>query len=422
MLLCLGATLKILGRVLPKTIAILHFASPPVVGGVESTIAHHARLLTDQGYAVRVVTGEGASFDPRIPVIVEPIFNSRHPDVEAAKRDLDKGIVSPAFELLMARQRAALETALAGVDVCIAHNVHTLHKNLSLTAALAKLPSAQPRMIAWCHDLAWTNAQYQRELHSGYPWNLLSHPWPNTRYVTVSVPRQAELAALFNVSPATIRVITPGVDPAAFFRWHPTTRDLASRLHLLDADLLLLLPARLTRRKNIGLALHVLAALREMTGRDARLIVTGPPGPHNASNAAYLNELQALKTELGLETAAHFLYEDAPVLEDDVIADLYQLADALFFPSTQEGFGIPLLEAGLAGLPVFCADIPPLRQTGQDDVVYLNLQADEPSAIARQLYDDLVRRDTYRLRARVRREYRWDVIVQDQIMPLLEAE
>lgn len=46
-----------------KCVAILHYASPPVVGGVEITIAHHARELADLGYNVRVVSGSGESFD-----------------------------------------------------------------------------------------------------------------------------------------------------------------------------------------------------------------------------------------------------------------------------------------------------------------------------------------------------------------------
>ena len=42
-----------------KHIAMLHYAAPPVVGGVETTLAHHARLLAADGYRVRVVCGRG---------------------------------------------------------------------------------------------------------------------------------------------------------------------------------------------------------------------------------------------------------------------------------------------------------------------------------------------------------------------------
>src|SRR5262249_8609058 len=157
--------------------------------------------------------------------------------------------------------------------------------------------------------------------------------------------------------------------------WTAETERLVNLLGLMDADGLLLLPARLTRRKNIALALRILAALREQSGRDFRLIVTGPPGPHNPKNRGYLDELIDLQDELGLENAAHFLYvygeaEDSPLVpDDDMLANFYQMADALLFPSTQEGFGIPVLEAGLVGIPAFCADIPPLRETGGREAV-----------------------------------------------------
>ena len=40
----------------------------------------------------------------------------------------------------------------------------------------------------------------------------------------------------------------------------------------------------------------------------------------------------------------------------------YQHASAFLFPSYEEGFGIPVIEAMKAGLPVICSDIPVLRE------------------------------------------------------------
>jgi glycosyltransferase involved in cell wall biosynthesis len=390
-------------------------------------IAHQARGLADLGYRVRVISGKGADFDERVETHVEPRFGSTHADVLQVKRDLDAGNVSSAFEPLVQQLICDLRQALDGCSVCMAHNVLSLNKNLALTAALARLHTeGYFRLLAWCSDLAWTNPQYLPELHEGYPWNLLRQPWPRARYVTISEPRRAELAELLNLPEAQIAVITPGIDPAAFFRWTPTTRRLVEHLRLLDADGLLLLPARLTRRKNIGLALWVLSALRRQSGRDFRLIVTGPPGPHNPANPGYLGELLALRGDLRLEEAAHFLYAfgetpDRPlILDDDTMADLYRLADALFFPSLQEGFGIPVLEAGLNGLPIFCADIPPLRSTAGDEAVYFDPNDADPEAIATSVLAGLTASSAYRLRVRVRQTYRWDTIIRQQILPLLE--
>ncbi|MCA0457742.1 MAG: glycosyltransferase [Chloroflexi bacterium] len=410
-----------------KQIAIMHYASPPGIGGVEVTIAHQARILAGMGYGVVVVSGVGGDFDPQVKTVINPLLSSSHPDILAVQKELAQGQVTDAYHALVKQIAAALETALEGIEVCIAHNIPTLHKNLPLTAALAAyVERSGMRLVAYCHDLAWTNPQYQAELHPGEPWDKLRQVWPDARYATVSVMRQQELADLLGVPPEQVTVITGGVDPAQFLKWTATTSQLVEKLHLMDADGILLLPARLTRRKNIELGLRVLAAVRQQSGKDFRLVVTGPPGPHNPSNHAYLSQLLQLRAELGLDAAAHFLYREGPdpqsplELDDDTIADCYRLADALCFPSTQEGFGIPVLEAGLSGIPVFCSDLPPLRQSGGDEAVYFDPLRDSPEAIAAQIVATLNTSSTYRLRVRVRQQYRWETIIQKSLIPLIE--
>jgi glycosyltransferase involved in cell wall biosynthesis len=419
-----------------KRIAILHFAGPPTVGGVEWTIFRHARLMADAGYAVRIMAGTGKPFDDRVEVIVAPELGSRHPDVLVVKQELDTGQVTPRFAALRERIETRLREILSDVDILIAHNVFTLHKNLALTAALSQVANRPGglRCIGWHHDFAWTNPLYRDQLHAGEPWDWLRRPWPAVKHVTVSESRRRELAALYGIEASHIAVVPPGVDPADFFMWQPLTRAIADRLRLLDADVILLLPARITRRKNIELAVRTLAALRRQTGLDARLIVTGPPGAHNPANDAYLQNLLTLRRELGIESTAHFLYELDPAqlvahhssrvthhlsIPDAVIGDLYTLADALLFPSQQEGFGIPVLEAGLARLPAFCADIPPLRETGDGLAHYFEPNA-EPAAVAALVASVLESDRPGLLRRRVRRRYTWSRIFRDRIIPLLE--
>ncbi len=403
-------------------IAILHYAAPPIVGGVEQTIYYHALELTRASHAVRILTGSGAEFDPRVQVAVVPELGSRHSDVLAVKRQLDQGQVTPDFYALRDRLVMLLSGALAGVDALIAHNVFTLHKNLPLTAALydyvtIRLPG-HTTILAWHHDLAWDDPRYAGDVHDGYPWDLLRTPWPNVRHVTVSTSQQGRLAALYGLPREEIAVVPPGVDPARFFRWTDVTQQLIRELGLLDADVLLLLPARITRRKNVEMALRILAAFRARTRLAARLIVTGPPGAHNPANAAYLQSLLDLRRDLGLKDAAHFLYELGVTPTDDTMADLYQLADALLFPSAKEGFGIPILEAGLARLPVFCADILPLRETGDGAAHFFDLR-DDPDAIAANVAQVLERDAAHRLRRRALSRFTWRRIVQERVLPLV---
>lgn len=49
----------------------------------------------------------------------------------------------------------------------------------------------------------------------------------------------------------------------------------------------------------------------------------------------------------------------------------YQNTTAFFFPSYQEGFGLPLIEAMSAGVPVVCSDIPVFREIASGHAVFL---------------------------------------------------
>jgi len=397
-------------------IALIHYSAPPVVGGVESVLAQHARLMAQAGHTVRILAARGEPFSDRIPVIQLPLIDSRHARVLAAKATLDRGIVPADFEPLTAAITQALHDALADVDVLIAHNVCSLNKNLMLTAAIQRLD--RPRKVLWHHDLAWTTPRYQAELHDGYPWDLLRTAW-GARHVVVSDLRQRELAELLHISIELIAVVPNGIDPVAFFKLSPITVALLKQIDLAQAAPILLLPVRLTPRKNIELALHTLAALRRNMP-DAILIVTGPLGAHNPANAAYFEKLKSLRAELNLSGAVIFLAELIDTyLPDDVIADFYRLADALFMPSREEGFGIPIIEAAFSKLPVFCTDIAPLCALGQEEATYFSPD-DDPVRVAQLIAQRLQSDARYQFATRVRRNFSWERIYLDHIAPLLE--
>lgn len=403
-------------------VALLHYAAPPVVGGVEGVIAHQARLFADDGHAVRVVAGRGAQFDPRIPFVHVPLADSRHPDVLRVKAELDRGQRTPAFDALREALFDTLRAALDGVDVLIAHNVCSLNKNLALTAALHRLsetPGA-PRLVLWHHDLAWTTPRYRVELHEGYPWDLLRTPWRGVRQVVISSARREELAALMGLPQDAIAVVPNGLDPAHFYKLEQLTAELIQRLNLLDAAPILLLPVRLTPRKNVELALYTLAELCRAEP-NAALVVTGPLGPHNERNSEYYARLRGLRTELGVEGAAHFLAEHHDgFLPDAVISDFFRLCDALFLPSREEGFGLPLLEAAFDRKPIFCADIPALRELGEDLVDYFSPD-DDPRRLAERVLTRLRSERTYLNARRVRQRYTWQGVYRTYIAPLLHA-
>ncbi len=405
-------------------VAILHYAAPPVIGGVESTIYYHAVHLQRLGYRVTVIAGRGAAFAPQVAFIHEPSVDSRYAPLAEVHEQLAQGIVGPDFARWRETIYQRLRTHLDGVDVLIVHNALTLHKNLPLTAALHQLAQEGFPLIGWCHDFAWQDALYIPVLREGYPWDLLRTPWPGVKYVVVSEHRRGTLAHLMDLNPEEIAVVPPGVEPSRLWRLSPDTERLVRDLQLDRADPLFLLPARITRRKNIQLALKIIAALREHLPRPT-LIVSGPPGPHNPTNAAYLEQLLNLRRDLGLEEQAFFLYQhgrDGQPLEvsETMLAELYLVADALLFPSLREGFGIPVLEAGLMRMPIFAADIPPVHESAGEYAVTFDPEGD-PGEAARRIAARLADDPIYQMRRRVRQGFVWEAIVRERVVPLIEA-
>ena len=407
-------------------IGLLHYSGPPIVGGVEQTLHYHSLCLTDMGFPTHLIVGQGGMFDDRIPVEVLPEMFSKNKTVLAVKEELDLGHRTDNFDTLQSVIQSQLEAALQNVSTLIVHNVITLHKNIPLTAALWALHTAgrAPPIIGWHHDLAFDREQYRNELHRGYPWDLLRTPWPDVINVVVSETQRTRLAQLYATDPASIHVIPPGIDPVVSGNWTENTRRLVDELDLLQADAVLLLPARITRRKNIEFALHILAELRSCTHQDVRLIVTGPPGPHNPANVSYYESLLTKRRALDLDRAAHFIYElDAKLplpLDESSMANLYSLCDALLFPSRQEGFGIPLLEAGFTRLPIYCSDIEPFHESVENRAHYFSLEA-SPKSVAEDMARTLFSRRSFQLQRHVRRLYSWEGIVSRKMLPLLES-
>jgi glycosyltransferase involved in cell wall biosynthesis len=406
-----------------RLVGLLHYTAPPVVGGVEKVLGQHARIIARAGHAVRIVAGRGGSPEPPATFVQVPRVDTRHPDVMRLQAALAEGRLPPDFEAVVADLRTELAVALDGVDLLIAHNVGSLNLNLALTAALHDLAAepGAPRLVLWHHDLAWTLPAYRVGLHAGRPWELLRRAWPGATQVAVSESRRSDLAALMGIPPTTIRVVPNGIDLPSLLGLAPSTVDLAGRAGLLELDPLLLLPARITPRKNFELALRVVAALRAKGRPRAGLVVTGPLDPHDVTAATYFEQLLLLRRSLGLDGAAVFLAEilEGPA-SDALVHDLYRLADLLLLPSHDEGFGIPVLEAGAHRLPIVCSDLPALRDLAGDAARYFAPDAD-PAGVAALILARLAGDPVAVLARRVRTEFAWEAVYRNGIAPLLEG-
>jgi len=404
-------------------ISLIHYAAPPIVGGVETVIARQAQLLTRAGHKVQILAGRGETWDASIPVNIIPCIDSRHPEVLKNKVILDKGKIPEDFSSLIEKIQNELLRFLEGEDVIILHNVASLHKNLALTAALHNIQKSKltTRFIIWHHDLAWTSSRYKAEMHDGWPWDLLRQPWGGAKQVTVSKARRKELTALSGLDPDEITVVSAGLDIADFLNLNSRTLAVLDKINILLSDPILLAPVRITRRKNLKMAIRICAELVSEFPRTT-LMITGPPGAHNPHNLEYMKELQALRKQLRIEKSVHLLAEFMPEgLPDVCISDFYRIADALLITSKEEGFGIPILEAGLSSLPIFCTDLPPLRALAGKYATYFS-PAENPKRVSKQIIHRLHNDPAYQLKVRVRHKYTWTAVYHRQIAPLLENE
>jgi glycosyltransferase involved in cell wall biosynthesis len=408
-------------------VAVLHYSAPPTVGGVEAVIAAHANLMVASGYPVAVIAGRGEAraLPDGAELIAIPELDSRHPEVSRQSAMLEKGELPADFSELADRIAQSVAPILARFDTVIVHNIFTKHFNLPLTAALAHLleRGELKSCITWIHDSTWTSPNSRSKVHPGYPWDLLRAYRPELTYVTVSQERQRDLADLYGCPRERIRVIYNGVDPERLLGLSLQGAALARRLDLFESDLVLLMPVRVTQAKNIEYALHFLLAIKRR-GVNARIVLTGPPDPHDPESLEYFDRLRVLRRELGLEREMRFVYESGPeagrpyLIDPGLVGELYRMSDALFMPSHREGFGMPVLEAGLAGIPVIARAVPAAVEIAGDDLIHIQAEED-PAQLAGRVLDWSESSRVIRLRRRLKKNYTWEAIFHQKIEPLL---
>ncbi len=210
-----------------------------------------------------------------------------------------------------------------------------------------------------------------------------SGQWFATRVVVPESARRARLiicpseatkratVRLFGVEPERCRVIPHGVETEFALPASPSLKaDVKARYALPDRYLLQL--GTVQPRKNYVTSLRALARIPAQDRMP--LIVAG------AFGWTYDAVVDAVR-ELDLREWVRFVgYATMPDLPA-----LYQMAQAVLFPSLDEGFGLPLLEAFAAGTPVVASNAGAIPEVAGDAAL---LSAPED---AQALADNLLR-------------------------------
>lgn len=250
---------------------------------------------------------------------------------------------------LKAASELTLLGALAGRRVELLHSV-------ALTAPL-RTRAVNVVMLA---DVTWIVAPDPGEAGTTRLWRTVVPPLARRadRLIALSDAGAAHLVEYLRVPRERIDVVAlargpnDGVVPT-------TAAELRARLGLGAGPVILTVAAKKVH-KNLT---RLIQAMRVVAERwpDAVLAIPGKPTPHE-------RVLRDLAAELGLEQRIVFPgYVDAADL-----AGLYALARCFVLASINEGFGIPILEAMHAGVPVACSRISALPEVAGDAARYFD--------------------------------------------------
>jgi L-malate glycosyltransferase len=145
--------------------------------------------------------------------------------------------------------------------------------------------------------------------------------------------------------------VLPYVIDAA--RYHRPTSPVVRRLHGRDRTNVLVV-GRVAPNKKIEDALRAFAVYQRRFNRRSRLLVVG----ESRGQERYLHALLRLAGELGVRDVAFLGH-----VEDDDLLGYYAVANVLVSLSEHEGYGVPLVEAMILGVPVVAFEAGAVGET-----------------------------------------------------------
>ncbi|MGW2239828.1 glycosyltransferase family 4 protein [Streptomyces sp. NPDC001759] len=343
------------GRKTPKSldIALVHWAFPPTVGGVESYLWNCSRLLARQGHRVTVFTGTS---DPRTPP-ERGVEVLSHPSLDLSC------VTGGAAEREALRNWFGDELGRRRIRLVHGHNLH----HFSAAPAEALLGLRDPLGLVLLHTY-----------HS---------MWQDPESVAVAKPCgrfDVSFAVSDFLRSACDRVL--GVECAKSMYLGIDTVSYLQVPELADPEpkeeAIILLPARLIPDKGALTALKAMAkVVREDLPVWPRLVLMKTP-----------NSIDFHGEKVGFQETVD-TWMKSPVLADHVdfaqagvdgMADLYRRARVVICPSTfPEPMGLAALEAMCSARPVIATNVGGLAEgVGRDGSTGFLVPPDDSGALA----------------------------------------
>jgi glycosyltransferase involved in cell wall biosynthesis len=326
---------------------------PGGVGGTEIYLRHLLPALgkaaPQDEFVVFTNRESGPDLAPRLPnfrVVAQPVRASLRP-----------------LRILWEQTGLPLAAALHGVDVLL---------NPGFTAPVA---CACPSVTVF-HDLQHKrHPEYFRWFDLPF-WHVCL--WASARRSRIlladSEATRRDLLHYYRLPAGKVRTVPLGVDPVFF--------ELGRRRLETAPDCYFLCVSTLHPHKNIERLVRAYAEVRRRRP-EFRLVVAGLRGFHAEA-------IESLVGRLGLEHSVRL----TGWIPREELCELYTRAFAVAYPSTFEGFGLPVLEALAAGIPTACSSIEPLASVaGEAALQFDPLDETAIAAALERLAGDFVLRD-----------------------------
>lgn len=170
--------------------------------------------------------------------------------------------------------------------------------------------------------------------------------WRATALTTVSAYSRDDIVRFYGLPKERIHVVPDGVDTTRFKPIEDGERLAAWRVRTFGVDVpYVTYVGKPTERRNLSSLIRAFGKLKAERGIRHRLLIAGADLPGTSPFRSVIREegLEEEVTVLGYVT-----HEDMPVL--------YNAADLFIYPSSYEGFGMPVLEAMACGTPFITLD------------------------------------------------------------------
>jgi glycosyltransferase involved in cell wall biosynthesis len=316
--------------------------------GVSLEVRKWVDVLTGLQHECFFFAGESDWPPDRSYVVQEAHFD--HPAVLQLSADLfDDYVRTPETSHRIDTLKTYLKTHLHrfisqyDLDLLIVENAMAIPMHVPLGLALTEvIAETSIATIAHHHDFAWERSRFsmgaaEDYLHAAFPATLRS-----IQHVVINSYAQRQLAYRRGLSstvvPNVMQYEKPPQPPDGY------ADDLRSSLGLQPGEFFILQPTRVVPRKRIERAIGLTLRL----GLPYALVISHEAGDEGAEYMEYLQEIIAGLKARVIFGAACFGEQRERTADGQKLyslADAYQTADLVTYPSSVEGFGNAFLEA-----------------------------------------------------------------------------